>query len=77
MLTLENKALFFLEESYLDLDFRVTHRACGDEAYADGDHVRVLNFGLNATIIKHRITSSSGQKKDETDKAHNIFLNIY
>ena len=41
-----------LKDSYLELDFNITHRAGGHARYADGDHIRLVNLGPVALFIK-------------------------
>ena len=33
-----------MKDSYLELDFSVTHRAGAHAWYADGDHIKLVNF---------------------------------
>ena len=41
-----------LKDSFLELDFIVTHRAAGHSRYADGDHIRLANLGPLLYLIK-------------------------
>ena len=63
-----------MRDSYLELDFSVTHRAGGHARYADGDPIRLINLGPMALFDKFRLTSSAVQKIEEIDKAHVICL---
>ena len=63
-----------MKESYLELDFKVTHRAGAHARYVDSDHIRLVNLGPIALFIEHRLTSSSGKKIEEVDNAHVICL---
>ena len=48
-----------LKDSYLELDFSVTHRAGAHNRYVDGDHIRLGNLGPKALFNKDTLTSSS------------------
>ena len=52
-----------LKVSYLELDFKVTHRAGAHARYADDDHIRLVNLGPIALFNKHRLTSFSGKDR--------------
>ena len=41
-----------LQDSYLELDFSVTHRAAAHARYANGDHIRLVNLGTIALFNK-------------------------
>ena len=41
-----------LKDSYLELDFNVTHRAGAHNRYVDIDHIRLVNLGPTAFLIK-------------------------
>ena len=58
-----------MRDSYLELDFTVTHRAGAHARYADGDYIRLVNIGPIVLFIKHRLTSSSGKELEEIDNA--------
>ena len=34
-----------MKDSYLELDFNVTHRAGAHARYADGDHIKLVKLG--------------------------------
>ena len=61
---------FSLKDSYLQLDFRVAHRAGAHARYGDGDHIRLVNLGPIALFKKYRLTSYSGKELEEIDNAH-------
>ena len=63
-----------LKDSYLDIDFNVTHRAGAHNRYIDGDPIRLVNVSRIALFNKNRLTSSSRKEKEEIDKAHLICL---
>ena len=63
-----------LRDSYLELDFNVTHRAGTHAQYAFGDHIRIVNLCPIALFNKYRLTSSSGKEVGKIDKAHVICL---
>ena len=42
-----------LKDSYLELDFIISHRAGVHSRYADGDHIRLVNLGPIAFFIKY------------------------
>ena len=63
-----------MKDSYLELDFNVTHRASGQARYADGDHIRTINLAPIALFNKYKLTNSSGEEKEENDGAHVICL---
>ena len=52
-----------LKDSYLELDFNVTHRAAVHIRYVDSDHIRVVNLGPIAMFNKYGLTSSSGKER--------------
>ena len=66
--------LISLKDSYLEIDFNVTHRAGAPDRYIDKDPIRLVNLGPVALFNKYRITSSSGKEREEIDKAHVICL---
>ena len=47
-------SVFSLRDSYLELDFSVTHRAGAHARYVDGVHIRLVNLGPIALFIKYR-----------------------
>ena len=63
-----------MKDSYLELDFNVTHRVGAHARHADGDRLGLVNLGPIALFNKYRLTSSSGKEIDETDNAHVICL---
>ena len=63
-----------LKDSYLELDFNVTHRAGAHARYINGDHIRLVNLGPVALFNKYRLSSSSGKEIEEIDNAHVICL---
>ena len=63
-----------LKDSYLDLDFSVTHRAGAHDRYFDNDHIRLVNLGPIALFNKYTLARSSGKEIEEIDNAHVIFL---
>ena len=60
--------------SYLELGFRVTHRAGAHARYAYGDHIRLVNLGPIALFNKYRSTNSSGKEIEDIGNAHVICL---
>ena len=69
----ENRAIS-LKDSYLELDFSVTHRARAHARYADGDHKKLVNLSPRALFNKYRLTSSSATEIEEIDNALVICL---
>ena len=63
-----------MKDSYLELDFNVTHRAGAHAQYVDDNHIRLVNLGPIALFNKYRLTSSSGREIEEIDNAHVICL---
>ena len=63
-----------MKDSYLELDFNVTHRAGAHARHLDGDHIRLVNLGPIALFKKYRLKSSSGKEIEEINKAHVICL---
>ena len=63
-----------LKNSYLELDFNVTHRAGAHNRYIDDDHIKIVNLGPIAVINKYSITSSSEKEIKEIDNFHVICL---
>ena len=63
-----------LKDSYLEIDFSVTHRTGAHDRYIDDDHIRLVNLGPIALFNKYRLTSSSGKEIEELDNAHVICL---
>ena len=63
-----------MKDSYLDLDFNVTHRAGAHARYVDNARIRLVNLGPIALFNKNRLTSSSGKERDEINNAHVICL---
>ena len=58
-----------LRDSYLELNFNVTDRAGAHARYADGDHIRLVNFGHIAFFNLCRLTNSSGKEIKEINNA--------
>ena len=71
---LKEDSAISLKDSFLELNFDVTHRVGAHALYAHRDHIRLVNLGPIALLIKYRLTSSSGKKKEEIDNAHVICL---
>ena len=69
----EDSAITF-KDSYLEIDFSVTHRAGGHARYVDDDHIRLVNLGPIALFNKYRLASSSGKELEEIDNARVICL---
>ena len=63
-----------LRDSYLELDFNVTHRGGTHARYVDEDHMKLVNQGAIALLNKNRWTSSSGKEREEIDNAQVICL---
>ena len=63
-----------MKDSYLELDFIVTHRAGAHARYAEGDHIRLVNLGPIALFNKNRLTISSCKELEECGKAQVICL---
>ena len=56
------------------LDFIVTRRAAGLARYEDGDHIGLANLCPIVLSNENWMTSSSGNEKEEKDKAHILCL---
>ena len=65
-----------MKDSYLELDFSVTHRAGAHARYVDGDHIRLVNLRPIALFNKYRLTSSSGKEIEEVYNSH-VFCLMY
>ena len=63
-----------MKNSYLVLDYNVTHRAGAHIRYADRDHIRIGNLGPIAFYNKYRLTSSSGKGIEEKDCPCYLFI---
>ena len=63
-----------LKDSYVEIDFSVTHRAVAHARYVDDDHIRLVNLGPIALFNKYRLASSSGKEIEEKDNAHVVCL---
>ena len=63
-----------MRDSYLELDFSVTHRAAAHARYVDDDHIILINLAPIALFNKYRLSSSSGKEIEEIDNAHVICL---
>ena len=59
-----------LKDKYLELDFKVTHRAGAHAQYAVGDLIRLVILGPIALFNKYRLPSSTGKETEEIDNAH-------
>ena len=60
--------------SYLDLNFDVT-RIGNNNRFVHGKNITLINLGPNASLSKYTLTTSTGERLEETSHAHN-FLNI-
>ena len=63
-----------MKDSYLELDFNVTHRTNAHIRNVDGNHIRLINFVPTALFINYRLTSSSGKEVEEIHNAHVLCL---
>ena len=63
-----------MKDSYLEVEFKVFRRIGAHPRHVDGDRKRLVVLGPTALFIKYRLTSSSGKKIEEIDKAHVICL---
>ena len=63
-----------MRDSYLELDFIVTHTAGAHAQYADGDHLRIVNLDPIALFNRYSLGSSPGKEVEEVDNAHVICL---
>ena len=63
-----------MKDSYLELDFIVTHRVGAHARYADGNHLSLVNLGHIALFKKYRLTISFDKELEESDKAQVICL---
>ena len=63
-----------MKDSYLELDFKVTHRAGAHAQYADGDHMRLINLGPIAFFNRYTLTGSSGNEIEGIYDGHIICL---
>ena len=63
---------FSLKDSYFQIVFNVTHRACAHARYADGDLIKLVNLAPIVQFHKNRLTSSSGEEIEEIDISHVI-----
>ena len=63
-----------LKDSYLEVDFKVTHKAGAHVRYAGSNHIGLVNLGPIALFNKYRLTSSSGKEIEEIYNAHVICL---
>ena len=61
-----------LKDSYLELQFKVTHRAGGHARYVRGDHIRIVKVYSLALFINYGLTSPSEKEKEEDDNSHAI-----
>ena len=58
-----------LSNSYLDLIFDVLHAATGNR-YADGNDIRLVEFGPIASFSGYKLTTSSGRHLEDISHAH-------
>ena len=65
-----------LRDSYLELDFNVTHRVSAHARYADGGHIRLVNLGPIALFNQYRLKSSSGKEIEKIDICH-LYSTLY
>ena len=68
-----------LKDSYLKLDFNVTHRADAHDRYVNGDQTILVNLGRVTLSSKYRVTRSSGKEKKKLTKLmlmFNVQINI-
>ena len=63
-----------LKGNYLEMDFKVIHRAGGHVRYEDGDHIRLVNLGPIAFFNNYRLENCSRKETEEIDDAHLICL---
>ena len=63
-----------LKDSYPEVEFKVFHRVGAHLRHVDGDRKRIVVLGPTALFNNYRLTSSSGKKKEEIDKAQVICL---
>ena len=63
-----------MKDSYIELDFNVTHRAGAHGRNVDGDHTRLVHLGPIALFNKNRLTTSSGKEMEEIDNAQVVGL---
>ena len=50
------------KDSYLELDFNVTHRGGAHARYVDNNHIGLVNLGPIALFNNNRLTSSNGKE---------------
>ena len=58
-----------LLNSYLDLNFDVLQDATNNR-YADGNDIRLVNFGPIGLFSKYKLTTSSGKHLEDISHAH-------
>ena len=63
-----------MKDSYLQIDFSLTHRASAHARYVEKDRIRFVNLGPIALFNKYRLTNSSCKEIEEIDNAHVICL---
>ena len=63
-----------IKDSYLELDFNVTHRAGADARFAESNQIKVVLLGPIALFNNYRLTSSRGKEVEEFDNANVICL---
>ena len=63
-----------MKDSYLEIDFSVTHRAGAHNRYVDGAQKRSVNLGPIDFFNKYRLPSSSDKETEESDNAYVICL---
>ena len=59
--------------SFLDLNFELIHAATNNR-YADGDDIKLVNFGPIASFSKYKLKTSSGKHIEDNSLALFIFL---
>ena len=70
----EENSAFSLKDSYLEIDFNVTHRAVGQACCAVGDYIRLVDLVLSALFKDFRLTGNRGEEREEIDNAYISFL---
>ena len=62
-----------LLNSYLELNFDVLH-ATTNNRYVDGNNIRLVNLGPIALFSNYKLTTSSGKRLENIDRAHIVSL---
>ena len=69
-------ANIYLQNSYISLDSEVLKQ--DDTRYADGDQIKLFNFGPVALFSEAKLTTSSGKHLEKVDNLHAVsFLNRF